>query len=123
MIQEAYVSYEVAKLLKEKEFNERTPASYNKNGEFQEGFGRWNTTPIYYSASTLQMAIKWLRIVHNLFITIDCVPNEGFYTDIYDLSVIDEYGSYKHISPTIAGGKTPEEVIDATIKYCLENLI
>lgn len=121
MIQETYVSYEVAKLLKEKGFDYPFRKCYDPDGYLGDKEGLSGYIECY--AYTQQMAMQWLRIAHNLFITIDCVPNEGFYADIYDLSVIDEYGSYKHISPTIAGGKTPKEVIDATIKYICENLI
>ena len=50
MITEDFVPFEIAKLLKEKGFNERSLGSYNQNGEFQEGYGNWNTTDIYYAA-------------------------------------------------------------------------
>lgn len=55
MITEDYVSFNTAKLLKEKGFDE----------ECQQYYGDYK-----YSCPTLQMAMKWLREVHNLFIFI-----------------------------------------------------
>ena len=122
MITEDYVSFEVAKLLKEKGFSYRSYGDYNSQGEFQEGYGEWNKTSIYYAAPTLQMAMKWLRENHNLFIQVEFDPPK-FSSDIYKMDEIDEYGSAKHIPPTFANAKNYEDAVEAAIKYCLENLI
>lgn len=118
---EAYVSFEVANLLKEKGFNERSSASYDSKGELQEGYGYWNKTPIWYAAPTHQMACAWLR-EKGIYITIiygDYPANkkvfwtpqidslEGF--DLPD-SFYQEYDLY-------------EDAVEAALKYCLENLI
>ena len=72
MVTEDYVSYEVAKLLKEKGFNEtsNTIGTYNNKGEFylywhEKGYDH-NRLSTWYSAPTLQMAMKWLREKHIL---------------------------------------------------------
>lgn len=75
MIIEDYVSFETAKLLKEKGFSEECHYAYHYytnqpfyhrkmndfNGEKYRGLKyEW------YSAPTLQMAMKWLREVHHI---------------------------------------------------------
>lgn len=74
MIKEAYCSSEVAKLLKEKGFDECTSEfymgvkiKYARNGE---GFKPSELPNIYYPHITHQMACAWLREVHNLFILV-----------------------------------------------------
>lgn len=76
MIKEQYVSFEVAKLLKEKGFKEETHGNYYLGGKFDGEFEEsskvnWNKffkTPI--AAPTQQMVMRWLREVHNIHISI-----------------------------------------------------
>ena len=133
-ISEDYVSFETAKLLKEKGFDENCAALYNlRNGEFcekQTGYvfnnSQWDS---FITAPTLQMAMKWLREVHNIFICI--IPSEvgaGVMDYTYALYKIDAKNFYfkdlgiqgraKNISKI-----SYEEACEAAIKYCLENLI
>ena len=116
MIAEDYVSFETAKLLKEKGFDEGCPTTYTPNGFFHTH----NYKPLFEDiyAPTLQMAIKWLREVHN----IDIFPwkiGKGIYSCAIfnsntgqDLSSDKDFPSEKY-----------EETAEAAIKYCLENLI
>ncbi len=117
MITEDYVSFEVAKLLKEKGFDDFACHSYYyKNGDIEDetrydgDFGR----------PTLQMAMKWLREVHHLHIIPEISDvsrlNPQYYVVIwlttpkresYMLELFDSY----------------EEAVEEGIKYCLENLI
>jgi len=121
MIAEDYVSFEVAKLLEEKGFNEACFAFYNPEGMLIQSGIRLNNIQVgvvkgSYSAPTLQMAMKWLREVHGLHVDID--PLEGNWrtkiVELEDLCEVDRgislYGTY-------------EEACEAAIKYCLENLI
>ena len=117
MITEDYVSFEIAKLLNEKEFDERSTASYDLKGRLQEGSAYWNSTPSWYAAPTLQMTMKWLREVHKIHIVIGWLPNSKlFFTHICDMNSgypkrnKHEYTSY-------------EEAIEEALKYTLENLI
>ena len=119
MITEDYCSFEVSKLLKEKGFNERSSASYDSKGQLQEGYGYWNKTPIWYAAPTHQMAKKWLREEHNLYIEIfvtwrDKIPHYQWRINnlITQDTIVD--------TPCL---EKPEEAVEAAIKYCLENLI
>ena len=123
MIKEAYCSFEVAKLLKEKGFDERSAASYNFKGESQEGYGYWNKTPIWYAAPTHQMAMAWLREVHNIFIVIEPHMydhiNEKNSSYVASLWQGDNY--YENI--TSKDYPTYEETVEAALNYTLENLI
>ena len=126
MLTEDYVSFEVAKLLKEKGFDEKCRASYNKDGNFllhkscyfqlECGDG--------YLAPTHQMACKWLREVHNIFITVYLFDREKPFTenslytcDIATNKMSSQQGHLRGIWTTY------EVAVEATIKYVLENLI
>lgn len=129
MITEDRISFETAKLLKEKGFD--LPVHYvyhywanapffhrkikNFNGEeYRHLKNEW------YSAPTQSLAMKWLREVHNL--------------EIYPYHQFSEKGDkwwfeiVKFPSPVSdyesnAIYATYEEAAEAGIKYCLENLI
>ena len=80
IITEDYVSFETAKLLKKKGFDEICYLGYNKNGEYVPTNNRTNSQIIqpdfcFICCPTLQMAMKWLREVHNIFIAIEIVPH------------------------------------------------
>lgn len=72
MITEDYVSYEVAKLLKEKGFDLLTDKVYdNQNKLDYQNVICWQEKRLpYISAPTHQMAMKWLREVHKVHISI-----------------------------------------------------
>ena len=144
MIIEDYVSFETAKLLKEKGFDEVCYVNYSSNG---------STMHFNYQAPsdgvpcpTLQMAMKWIQERFNIVI----IPNYEYEcTDTswcYKIFRLGKYGkpesvaikgvSYdKDNNPTehIVGYRdyersyndytTKEEAIEEGIKYCLEKLI
>lgn len=155
MITEDYVSFEVAKLLKEKGFKESTQlvwyehlpspnAVYNseigkpkrdyfyweKDGERNSPWTNNSPVPSYingevYSCPTHQMAMKWLRKVHNIFITI--IPQEikiGVDAICYGIYRITE-----DVYTPLHNGKVDnlvdsyEEAVETALKYSLENLI
>ena len=115
MITEDYISFEVAKLLKEKGFEpphdymKCLPIMYTGNGEIK--WGVWSDD--WYPRITLQMAMKWLREAHNIILNI-------FYCDNAWCS---EY--YGKDDSTIIGSdyETYEEACESGIKYALEKLI
>jgi hypothetical protein len=120
-ITEDYCSYEVAKLLKEKEFDEACRAVY------EEKVLRINTLCDYHNselssyvcAPTHQMAMKWLREVHNIFIEIsvdEMLKDEGYQWALYN-------NDTKEIKPYSGWGDSYEEACEAALNYCLENLI
>ena len=121
MITEDYVSFEIAKLLKEKGFTANIHGMYDHDGKFCEA--TFTDVEPYYScyAPTLQMVMKWLREVHMLSIepyydlvlswVVD-VKHIGKHTDTKEFEEVrsQSYNSY-------------EQACEAAIKYCLENLI
>lgn len=123
MITEDYVSFEVAKLLREKGFDEPTTGTYHKDGTFEHlSLNKWNSKFIMpISAPTLQMTMKWLREIYKLFIEISVsIDLNGNYH--YSYSILDKECKY------IRKGYTSfdwnyKEAVEAALKYSLENLI
>ena len=128
MITEDYVSFETAKLLKEKGFDdEYTNAFYDKNGnlyfiDILSDFSEHPDNDTDITASTLYMAMKWLREVHKLHIAIlwDCGAYIGKNSFYYHIDRMDNYEDkgYNKI-----GFDSYEEACKTAIKYCLENLV
>lgn len=128
MVEEAYVSFETAKLLKEKGFDENCYAEYyvptkefnhfEYEGNNNENYEEWITAP------TLQMAMKWLREVHNIFVfPFPQMNTNKFWAEIYRLSDNQEWENLYCESIDLQDYLTYEEACEAAIKYCLENLI
>lgn len=138
-ITEDYCSYEVAKLLKEKGFEIDTNRDYWKIGEdgimyFMSSIGAYSSNPndvyaIYrpensYPCPTIQMAMKWLRDMHNLFIfPFPQMNTNKFWTEIYQLSDNQEWKNLYCESIDLQDYSTYEEAVEAAIKYSLENII
>ena len=123
IITEDFVSFETAKLLREKGFEGKMHTFYTENGTEMESsyVVPSNFFPIY--RPTLQMAMKYLREVHNIFIVIEPHVYDSINekTSSYVASLWQGDNYYENI-----GSKdypTHEEACDAVIKYCLENLI
>lgn len=118
MITEDYVSFETAKLLKEKGFNEDSWFHYDTDGCIVMGGYRLNM-PEDIPAWTLQMAMKWLREVHHL--TIDVFHFRDWKVNIK--TIPDDYFKADYSYPELKPAETYEQACEAAIKYCLENLI
>ena len=128
MITEDYVSFETAKLLKEKGFDERLLTFYITDETKKEGYFQLmaftddkidnNHSVHCYLAPTLQMAMKWLREVHkvNIEIHYNRFGENYKYLIIYKPEVLDDIRS-------LGVFYSYEETVEAAIKYCLENLI
>lgn len=142
-IRESYCSFEVSKLLKEKEF--RVPCNYyylekdyadllNKNREFfnlperfKEGDvgeqkdkkhkgrlvdrNKYDTTT---SRPTHGLAIEWIRLAFNMWITI------GYLGDGYNCTVQNKEGYTKK---AMGNFNTPQEATEAILLYTLQKLI
>ena len=130
-ITEDYVSFEIAKLLKEKGFDEDCWCWYEEDGYLRESnddFGvqsnSWHVVDddeFNCSAPTPQMAMKWLREVHKIFIEISVsIDLNGKYH--YRYFILNKECKYV-IDIEDQMFDTYEEACEAAIKYCLENLI
>lgn len=125
MIKEAYCSFEVAKLLKEKGFDEPCYGRYSvRSKEFHLDTTKPcnNGGNFLYSAPTHQMAMKWLREMHGIFIAINN-DDLDFNWQCYDLINRGSTLDPKILSESYAGYKTYEDAIEEALKYVLENLI
>ena len=158
MVNEDYVSFEIAKLLKEKGFKhwcyksygdavyhkgvpisfaeeyELKSAGLEDEIEYVEGgdiydFGCDNRKKDakIWAAPTLQMAMKWLREIHCVHIDIlmegngTCVEYRAYarpFKTIYPNRSFDSVDSF-----LIGNYKTYEDACEASLKYCLLNLI
>ncbi len=125
MITEDYVSFETAKLLKEKGFDEVCDCLYDNDEPGTPGLEinrdicclNSSLDDNQYAAPTLQMATKWLRDVHKLYITISHRFSHNADQDVC-------FSYYVNVDEGQDGEfMTYEEACEAAIKYCLENLI
>lgn len=140
MITEDYVSFEVAKFLKEKGFNWEWSPFYSEQD--RDGWAQDNNYNIPnpdYDANipfdsetinviaphvSLQMAMKWLREVHNIFIDINVVYVEGSDKLTYLwLPCVIKQGHIDYPTMEEYMANSYEEACEAAIKYCLTNLI
>lgn len=129
-ITEDYVSYETAKLLKEKGFDENTPVNYFVGDDKLRGcvvgemiyHKRAEEDTHLIACPTLQMAMKWLREEKDVQIEISIVG-----TDTWESPTKWMYGFRCQTKEVIdrrnADFSSYEEACEAAINYCLENLI
>lgn len=118
MIKEDYVSFEIAKLLKEKGFD-GCATSFLENGNM------FPTCIVkrkeHYPAPTLQMAMKWLREVCKCYIHIAPFYQHVDYSKPPKWLVAVDANCIPY--PTLNNEfKTYEDACEAAIKYCLEIL-
>lgn len=150
-ITEDYVSFELAKLLKEKGFDGLCYKVWKSHYDSQTLVGapcfvegetivnkesvdaaamqyayiyNLNSKVEGYLAPTLQMTIKWLRSEHKLHIQIWILEEKGYWFNIEKIL----NAQYKHKSLYSTGlediyFESYEEAYEAAIKYCLEHLI
>lgn len=131
MVTEDYVSLNTAKLLKEKGFDERVKSYFTDDGleGYMFGTGQKSNSELeecFYSRPTLQMVMKWLREVHNLFIQVTIVPH----TTVTMEQKYYLFSVHKNRRNLVNRNDHPhdcystyEEAAEAAIKYCLEKLI
>ena len=125
MITEDYVSFEVAKLLKEKGFDEPCHALYH-DGEDKIFFGldadSYHNSTLNidcYACPTLQMVMKWLREKYSIFFNVNY-----FHTDVGNKwACLTIWLLYKNGCELSIEGFDIETVYEKAIKYCLEFLI
>ena len=129
MITEDYVSFETAKLMKEKGFNEiKCNTCYKWNGNFCNNRRSMSgiDNEICYQAPTLQMAMKWLREVHHYYIQImldswACGGHTGYYVVIQKTDSDFEMMLQDAVDEVFY--ETYEEACEAAIRYCLKMIL
>ena len=132
MIKEAYCSFEVAKLLKEKGFNEPCRDFYRKENDewlhrntyeynyFNLQMPRWEGC---YSCPTHQMAMAWLRIEHNILLFLLPAQENGKLVYLVEVWTWNEEEGIYESTYAPMPRKEPEKAIESALKYVLENLI
>ena len=128
-MKEQYVSFELAKLLKEKGFDEKTVYHYTNCDVLQHNivYNEYKNSEMLnaYSAPTQQMACSWLREEHE----IDIIPiirhslkyaQESPFRD-YACRVYDCEGNIV-LSATTWYSRY-ENAVEAALEYSLKNLI
>lgn len=129
------VNFELAKLLKEKGYNKRTPMVWLFSlGEahLRKIHLSLELNDAEYNAPTIAEVIMWIYEKHNIWIysfNEDCVEK----TFGYNISLLDEEEkelySFDRVAKSIYSGvdgtrfKSPTEAYEAAIQYCLNNLI
>ena len=133
-----FVSFDLAKKLKEKGFSCQCPiAMYNERGDFHVLYSSVGIENYYdYDnfdehdcvCPTISHVLKWLREEKKIWICVNPVES-GFETTIYD-SVKQyyngEYGGwmyYNNLVTTLHFGLNYEDSVIDGIKYVLDNLI
>ncbi len=134
-ITEDYVSFETAKLLKDKGFDGECSMFYMPNGNCRWKYEHYHDFDISerIECPTIQMAMKWLREVHKLVITISILnENNKGNTDysnpdrwFYFFDITNEKGVVIDIEydPLLNEFSTYEEACEAGIQHCLKHLI
>lgn len=124
MLTEDYVSYEIAKLLKEKGFDEDCKAYY-EDGKFcwvwNDGRSRNTDNPKYVSCPTQAHAMKWVRKIYRLHISANPYLNEeGEVTWVWE--IIDIETAVVIADSLDDDFNSCEEAVDAALKYYLTEL-
>ena len=140
MITEDYVSFDTAKLLKEKGFDWLESPFYSEQDRDEWRQKNSYTVPneeynpeLPFDSETLtmvaphislQMAMKWLREEHNLFVfPFPQMNTDKFWVEIYQLSNNREWINLYCETIDLQDYSSYEDACEAAIKYCLENLI
>lgn len=114
------VSFETAKLAKEKGFNEICNSHFEEDSGSYDSYGEEfkpndvQTHEILYAKPTQSLLQKWLREVHNIHINIDCWKSATFHL-IYDK---DKKGSFYPKNPST--WRTYEEALEVGLQEALK---
>lgn len=132
MIKEAYCSYGLSKLLKEKGFDEPCRSYFIDKVDYIDfSYSTEELTVLLMDVwetlrPTHQMACAWLREVHNKHCDIGYDIDLSWFFQIIDLKETIEHDypetKYYH-AENETGFNTYEEAVESALKYTLENLI
>lgn len=122
---EVYCSLDICKLLKKAGFNWDTYSAYNKDGVFADknrSITTWNDFADYYSAPTIEVAQRWLRVVKGIHLYIRPILDEHKYVVTV---VVDDltWGQVNDNNGTSKRFNTYEEAQEAGIKKALEMIL
>ena len=139
-MKEGFVSYEIAKKLREKGFKEQCVAHYYPSGSelffnqttfrgatVEDCLYSYNSLPVecigseLIDAPTISQALKWLREDKGLYVDIS-LCKKGYYTLVYETKFPDDkdYANSWYLNNVDI---TSEQASIACIEYVLNNLI
>ena len=130
MLSEQYCSFETAKLLKEKGFDELCIFKYDSEGNRQKAgvaIDEWQNSEFddgEYSCVTHQMAMAWLREEHRILISIDAHSADHWEgcIDSFEIDIIKN-ASRIIVPHDIAIQTNYDDAVEAALKFCLEEVI
>ena len=128
-MEDTRVTFETAKLAKEKGFFQETNRLeipyYNYKGEFKGDVSDWrirkyirgeNTSDIeFVSAPTQSLLVKWLREEHNIIVLVDYEGIDGYYYKFYSYKE-----GNKNYDASDKNYNTYEEALEAGIQEVLK---
>ena len=133
-MKEQLISFETAKLAKERGFN--IPIQYVVNNVYQvyninnntisihsNAVDNWNNFDSVYSAPTQSLLQKWLREVHNLHLYIDTTPSfeqMESHKSKYKVSVKVPFKPFRWTTGHYYLGNTYEEVLEKGLQEALK---
>lgn len=94
MIEESFVTFDTAKMLKEIGFNIPVNTSYSEDGSSEYNIfpDNFNKLQGKFSRPTQALAARWLREIYKLHICVD-FNHKGWYFIIYDVTEQDRLDS------------------------------
>ena len=125
-IEENYCSYGISELLKKKGFDEKTLSYYEDNVLCHGDWFEWNKSPLgHIAAPTHQMALKWLREVHGLIITVyyDIFPAPETTSYVVGYSFNIQVKDTRYCKICKYPYNSFEDATAAAMEYCLEYII
>lgn len=129
-----HVKYEIAKLLKEKGFDEPCLRYYSNLNLFTDKYKDWNNHTIgntsmhkrnanYYSAPTIAEVVMWLYEKHGIWITVEPFLRREKNELVYFYKIFGSDGYLNTISRLSMGHSSPTEAYEVAVEYVLKNLI
>jgi hypothetical protein len=123
-IKPTYVTFEQAKLLADKNFNELCNQGYNKSEEYLGNlvvnFPNKNSEDIVISAPEQWQVLEWLRLNHGIWIMV-CFANKTQW--FFDILNYGYSGHKKSIYRSNYDYVSPQEAYSAAFDYILKELI
>lgn len=128
MIHDEIVTYEVAKLAKEKGFDVPTAEFYNDDGNigcYPRAFNHNEFPDGDYAAPTQSLLQRWLREEKGLCISVEAYPTLAIMGKVCFAWVIKSGsdGHFMETNDSFQTFSTYELALEDAIKYALENLI
>lgn len=114
MIEESFVTFDTAKLLKEIGFNIPVNTSYSEDGNSEYNIfpDNFNKLQDKFSRPTQALVARWLREIHHVDVVVDVINQKNYCCDIYQNK--QKKSIARSINPSF------EETLEDGLRYSLE---